>query len=104
MFTPQKRLRVIFSDLGLDINPRNCDYIATELNRYNNRARQWTGSYIRNIINGKQEASRYITPAIMKLHLTPRVRWLCAVDMKTEDDLRKAQKLSMEERRRRLTE
>lgn len=32
----------------------------------------------------------------------PRVRWGCITDMESEEDLRKVQKLSMAERRRRL--
>ena len=102
MFTPQNRLRAIFSELDMDVNPANCDYVAKELNKYNKRARKWTGPYIRNIINGKQEASRFIVPAIMKLLLTPRTRWGCIVDFDNEEDLRKVQKLSMNTRRRAL--
>lgn len=71
MFTSPKRLRAIFSELGFDeLTPDNCVIVADKLNKYNVRG-EWSGSYIRNIMQGKQKASRFIIPAIMKLTITP---------------------------------
>lgn len=104
MFIPPKRLRAIFLELGFDeLSPENCAIVAEKLNKYNERG-EWSGSYIRNIMQGKQKASRFIIPAIMKLTIDPRVRHLCAVDMLTEADKLRVQNIPMETRRKILLE
>ena len=62
----------------------------------------YTYEYIHMIYNGKMKPTKNFKKRIS--NLTPRTRHLCAVDMLTEEDKEKVQKLSMQTRRRVLLE
>ena len=59
-------------------------------------------AYIHQVINGKMDITENMKKRIIRLNLEPR--HLCAVDMKSEEDKQKVQKLSMETRRTALLE
>ena len=101
-------LVLIFRLLDLEgkTDPYSCGLVANRLNRYNPRKEKpWTYSYIRNIYQGKQPPSRYISPAIEKLYnylikppKPPRQRYRLTIETEDETEYKQFKSLTMERR------